>query len=298
MAGSPVDIVSKLYPDKRDKIIKWNKKWAKYTRKMVTQWPEKGTFDLTVCSEVEVVIKNYKPEKTNARAQEKRTEAIRILRLFQKEGENFLKNISAVRAKFGMTSPQASKTPIGDTQESGTNTRKSLDNSVHQNVGQFPMVKGTVQINGDVEIDQTEESTVNVNLGDQATHYINCYEQLFPTDDKDTGSEIGMPGLESSIQGTPPPPGRLPLWRGPVGLKSVTPSESRVMAPILVKGAQATYIPWANQDLETLINNLPNLLNGASKFIKLFEQHTVGKLLALGDIKALLVCPKLTRCWR
>ncbi len=58
--------------------------------------------------------------------------------------------------------------------------------------------------------------------------------------------------------------------------------------PILIKGAQGQYVPWASQDLEGLVTHLPDIHKGAGKWIKVFEEETVGKLFAVGDIKALL----------
>ncbi len=58
--------------------------------------------------------------------------------------------------------------------------------------------------------------------------------------------------------------------------------------PILIKGAQGQYVPWASQNLEGLVTRLPDIHEGAGKWIKVFEEETMGKLLAVGDIKALL----------
>ncbi|XP_048034382.1 trichohyalin-like [Megalobrama amblycephala] len=58
--------------------------------------------------------------------------------------------------------------------------------------------------------------------------------------------------------------------------------------PILIKGEQAQYVPWAGQDLEGLIARLPDIHEGAGKWIRLLEAETMGKILAIGDIKALL----------
>lgn len=58
--------------------------------------------------------------------------------------------------------------------------------------------------------------------------------------------------------------------------------------PILIKGNQGHYIPWATQDLEGLVARLPDLHEGAGKWIRTFEEFTMGKLLAVGDIRALL----------
>jgi hypothetical protein len=57
--------------------------------------------------------------------------------------------------------------------------------------------------------------------------------------------------------------------------------------PILIKGTQGHYTPWATQDLERLVALLLDLHEGAGKWIRNFEDHTVGKLLAVGDIRAL-----------
>ena len=53
--------------------------------------------------------------------------------------------------------------------------------------------------------------------------------------------------------------------------------------PILIKGTQGHYVPWQTLGLAGLIARLPE---GASKWIRAFEEETVGKLLAVGDIKA------------
>ncbi|XP_067255976.1 involucrin-like [Chanodichthys erythropterus] len=58
--------------------------------------------------------------------------------------------------------------------------------------------------------------------------------------------------------------------------------------PILIKGEQAQYVPWAGQDLEGLVARLPDIHEGAGKWIRLLEAETIGKILAIGDIKALL----------
>ncbi|KAL0148070.1 hypothetical protein M9458_056610, partial [Cirrhinus mrigala] len=58
--------------------------------------------------------------------------------------------------------------------------------------------------------------------------------------------------------------------------------------PILIKGAQGQYVPWASQDLEGLVTHIPDIHEGTGKWIRVFEEETMGKLLAVGDIKALL----------
>ncbi len=58
--------------------------------------------------------------------------------------------------------------------------------------------------------------------------------------------------------------------------------------PILIKGTQGQCVPWASHDLEGIVTHLPDIHEGAGKWIKVFEEETMGKLLAVGDIKALL----------
>ncbi|GCC35900.1 hypothetical protein chiPu_0014389 [Chiloscyllium punctatum] len=73
-----------------------------------------------------------------------------------------------------------------------------------------------------------------------------------------------------------------------------------MMLPLLIKEAKhPQYIPWGTQDLEELKNTLPSLREGAGKWIRAFEDKTTGQLLAIGDLKALLVrlvgLPKLKK---
>ena len=57
--------------------------------------------------------------------------------------------------------------------------------------------------------------------------------------------------------------------------------------PILIKGKGAQCIPWQTTDLEGLIARLPDIHEGANKWIRAFEEETTGKMLAVGDMKAL-----------
>ncbi len=58
-------------------------------------------------------------------------------------------------------------------------------------------------------------------------------------------------------------------------------------AQLLIKGTRGQYVPWASQDLEGLVRHRPDIHEGAGKWLKVFEE-TMGNLLAVGDIKALL----------
>ena len=53
------------------------------------------------------------------------------------------------------------------------------------------------------------------------------------------------------------------------------------------KGTQGHYVPWQTLDLAGLVARFPDVHEGAIKWIRAFEEETVGMLLAVGDIKAL-----------
>lgn len=60
------------------------------------------------------------------------------------------------------------------------------------------------------------------------------------------------------------------------------------MCPILVKGTNINYVPWQMLDLNGLLARLPNIHEGATRWIRAFEEQTTGLMLAMGDIKAIL----------
>lgn len=55
----------------------------------------------------------------------------------------------------------------------------------------------------------------------------------------------------------------------------------------MIKGRDAQYISWQTQDLERLWST-SSVDEGANRWIKFFEEQTIGKFLAMGDIKVLL----------
>ncbi|XP_073724422.1 uncharacterized protein [Misgurnus anguillicaudatus] len=60
------------------------------------------------------------------------------------------------------------------------------------------------------------------------------------------------------------------------------------MCLILINGQQGQYIHWAMQDFDGLGARLPEIHEGAGKWIQIFEQKTAGCVSAIGDIMALL----------
>lgn len=57
--------------------------------------------------------------------------------------------------------------------------------------------------------------------------------------------------------------------------------------PLMVKRKALHYAPWSFMDLTGLIQRLPNMCEGAQKWITQFEEKTSGQHLAIGDIKAI-----------
>jgi len=64
--------------------------------------------------------------------------------------------------------------------------------------------------------------------------------------------------------------------------------DSKSQCPIIIKGGNLQYIPWAGRDLPNLIDDLPNIMDGAGRWIRQLEAGMMGKKMALGDLKALI----------
>lgn len=56
--------------------------------------------------------------------------------------------------------------------------------------------------------------------------------------------------------------------------------------PILIKGTEGHYVQRQTLNLAGLISRQPGIHEGVSKWIRAFEEETVRKMLAQGDIKA------------
>lgn len=76
---------------------------------------------------------------------------------------------------------------------------------------------------------------------------------------------------------------------GPSAFTRTQTTEGKsLQCPIVIDEARAKYIPWQTMDLEGLLRELPSLQEGASKWIREFEDKTQAKRLAIGDLKAVL----------
>ena len=67
MAPIAVDILSRDHPLLKDEIKKISEKWEKRTAKSGTIWPMGGTFDAIMCRDMEVIIRNYKANRSGKR---------------------------------------------------------------------------------------------------------------------------------------------------------------------------------------------------------------------------------------
>ena len=335
MKVDAVEILGDQYVLSRAEIKKVSKKWSKRTAKSETKWPKEGTFDVVVCEEMEVLIKNYKPNGKGKKAIEKRERERIILGMFKKHGELFRQTARTAR-------------DLVTRDKEGTSARDFVlgDRAVETdkikpppyNTGLYPLVTGTVDIKGEVTID--EESKVQESKKGKDAHiHMDCYKQVKEAkhrrrkvssseedteeeSDSDSESDRKVTGRKSTAK-TRGKAGKRTGKSKRKGEEEVSQdkeeeeegskaSSSSVVTevqedgmskrstkkktqqscsgafPILIRGGHAHYVPWGSQDLEGLILRLPNIHDGATKWIGTFEEHTVGKMLAVGDIKALL----------
>lgn len=334
MAFSPVETLGSKYPLCKDLINKVSKKWQKRTKNMVTRWPEEGTFDVALCEEMETLVKNYKTKemsKKNKKREEKREREQEILALFKKEGESLRKHLKQARRLLKDLE-----------QETKAKEQKYADPPPYlSSEGQFPLLKGTVgilgemQMKGTVEIEDDEEEeeeerepvvrpkTKSAIATKEKTLQLDCYKQARTALEKmKTQYNIKTPSVkqsyeqaekekeeskkeklleraviekeclfdetyEKSREGEERAESLVDVGKWSRGEeKSLRPLTKQL--PILIKGAQGNYVPWASQDLQGLVNRLPDIHEGAGKFIRILEEELAGKLIAVGDIKALL----------
>ncbi len=89
--STPVEVLAVRNPACKETIRELSKKWAERTKKLATKWPAGGTFDVAMCKEMEVLIKNYKTNDTSKKRNEKREQEIGVLTLFKQYGIKLLK---------------------------------------------------------------------------------------------------------------------------------------------------------------------------------------------------------------
>lgn len=361
MNKTPVEILGARHPLSKEEIMRTSMKWEKRTKKLTTKWPAEGTLDVSVCEEMETLIKNYKPKDKKQKRRDKRERENEILKMFKEEGTGLLKSMKTAREMLKRD-------------DKATEGKEWVTKPPPYSNGQFPMVTGRVEISGEVELTEGREGAVSPGSTGAPTHsterrkrtteknpsseeVFNCYEGLRETlaamemgENEKTGPltmgkingkkvECFKKGLEAladyharqslcsmgeeeeesdqhcreyEIQKSKileeceeirekiraQQQERDQNWASHESMRNEPatcrkalgkePGYYKGQLPILIKGTQGHYTPWATQDLEGLVIRLPDLNEGAGKWIRTFEEHTVGKLLAVGDIRALL----------
>ncbi|KAL0147589.1 hypothetical protein M9458_057095 [Cirrhinus mrigala] len=434
--STPVELLASKNPACKEAIGELSKKWVERTKKLATKWPAGGTFDVAMCKEMEVLIKNYKANDKSVKREKKREQELGVLTLFKQYGLKLLK-----------LEKQEKETKINETKEERP---PPYAPSCDQAVNQMPLVQGTIDIKGPIEFegyvqDSTEterneqsckdelrreadnrrrrDSYIDMREGlasyeertstpalqsrpggrERAVHEMDprlkkggakkhrekektdephsyqslsemlkemedCHKRGIPVSEDLESCQTEEP--EVATEGTATPAETIletlnemeeranrtreriresidklrqkleeselecePLLSRPSPrdyvqrkkykqvsgtlllqdikypddlFQSLQPQKQRAEeehgsvrvsekdelpiteCPILIKQGHAQYIPWASQDLDTLVSRLPDIHEGAGKWIRTFEEETTGKLLALGDIKALL----------
>ena len=102
MATTAVEVLNRDRLLLKGEMIKISEKWEKRTAKTGTIWPMGGTFDPMVCRDMEVVLRNYKPN-SGKRALEKRDREKLELALFEEEGERWRALQRVARKRRGST---------------------------------------------------------------------------------------------------------------------------------------------------------------------------------------------------
>lgn len=334
MATTPVDILGLKYPLCKDMILKMSKKWEKRTKNKGTKWPKEGTFDVALCEEMDILIKNYKTKEKKSKAkerEEKRDLEKRVLVLFKKEGEHLLKTIKQAQN-------------VNEPKKTGKCTNPFLSDID----GQFPLIKGIVEVTGEMQMEgQVELENKQTSVGakpkirqdkkGKKPMLLDCYKDAWAAverspeqyksgaksketsvtqEDEEEVDEEEEERIDEDITKNVIEIGNIlestdKLLKSRSRLREAREKESEeemsfdgerwtrekdkgrlrplaTQLPVLIKGNKGQYVPWATQDLEGLTTRLPDIHEGAGKWIKAFEEETMGKIIAVGDMKALM----------
>ncbi|XP_046893264.1 uncharacterized protein LOC124478831 isoform X2 [Hypomesus transpacificus] len=416
------EVLSLKFPLLRERLLGMNRKWAKRTAKMTTIWPEHGTFDLSLCDDMRVLIVNHRHSGSVGEKLKKRAEETEVLKLYEEQGQNYRDTAKAclLAAKtdhetLGRASPppyakeKSGSAPPRKTVYTGeaenprysssiiaplekamgaeyvpvkgaySHVKKMLDGkegaaseeieltgayqhikellresekkgcSSHQKEREMdnrqgepkPLVseqlaRGVIPITSLVSCAQSTEQLLHelrtqLPIGeDQTDLYLigkKAFKAIVSEARKEARQDVaGRPrSLSEAVVSGVAVPDRANeeqaaccqtpdlaslslqpqaetaeiMAQKPVGpipnpvMKQGRPVRSRnpplyYQAPILVRGTQMYYVPWTTMDMTGLITRLPNPYEGASRWIKAFEQETLGHNIAIGDIKMIL----------
>lgn len=382
MSLTPVILLGSRCPHRLKEIQKISAKWEKRTKSLDPAWPKDGTFDVSVCEDMELRIRDYKPKDKTKKREKKKELELEIINMFKDEGQRYRKHIAEVLTRLKNNKQQTKEEKIQQMNEA-------------EIAGLYPSLTGSVYINGNFDInkgagrdpvilDNTEHDSANplpssriseqsggnatnktksppqpspktpIHTGKPAqewepkhcsttrkwqtrgaTPVIDCYagkrksmrngagstsywvnldhtgidlgreinrsvileleESIDACHEEvcDVNEQIGKPQQGEEIAQTEQDStGKQNLAATNYDLRyrpNIHPPDRYTdpgQFPILIKGTQTHYIPWQTTDLAGLISKLPEVHEGAGKWIRAFEEETVGKLLALGDIKA------------
>ncbi|XP_046873647.1 uncharacterized protein LOC124466046 [Hypomesus transpacificus] len=89
------EVLSLQFPLLRECLFEMNRKWAKRTAKMTPAWPEHGTFDLSLCNDMRVLITNHSHSGSVKKKLRKRKEEAGVLKLYKDQGQNYCDTVKA-----------------------------------------------------------------------------------------------------------------------------------------------------------------------------------------------------------
>ena len=315
MAPTAVEILSRDRLLLKGEMKKISENWEERTEAAGTIWPMGGTFDPIMYRDMEVVIRNYIDNRSGKTASAKRDREKLVLALFLEEGERW-RTLQRVAGDIIANNHKAQ--PLSLTVES----------PLHKLVPLYPLLKDNVESKGEVTLDEGDNKCNNTDINsseskdedeDGASGVEHSNEDV--KDGNEQVCEGPSPGKKRrgkrsvkrtkaqrsdrdgeesfcAFRGPEEPCCSAALWDS-LALETQgrprrsqreekAPETSPGNYPILVEGQQVHFQPWGSQDLEGVISRLPNIINGASKWIRTYEELTVGKLIAVGDLKALL----------
>ena len=89
------EVLSLQHPLLRERLLEMNRKWAKRTAKMTPSWPEHGTFDLSLCNDMRVLVANHSHSGSVKEKLRKQKEEAGVLKLYEQQGQNYCDTVKA-----------------------------------------------------------------------------------------------------------------------------------------------------------------------------------------------------------
>ncbi|XP_046907007.1 uncharacterized protein LOC124488380 [Hypomesus transpacificus] len=89
------EVLSLQHPLLRERLLEMNRKWAKRTAKMTPSWPEHGTFDLSLCNDMRVLVANHGHSGSVKEKLRKQKEEAGVLKLYEQQGQNYCDTVKA-----------------------------------------------------------------------------------------------------------------------------------------------------------------------------------------------------------